>query len=127
KFWPSLAYLRLTAVTSTTVSDMLTTTAASAWRAISPVSSVTVWAPYWNDFLMGVRFTFFACSLPVPMTGLELSSATQAEAGDDVLVAVGILPLQVIEKLAPLVDQLEQATPRVVVFLVRPEMLGKLA
>jgi hypothetical protein len=29
----------------------LTTTAALAWRAISPVSMLRVWGPYWNDFL----------------------------------------------------------------------------
>jgi hypothetical protein len=34
------------AVTSTTVSAILTRTAPPAWRAISPVSSVTWWFPY---------------------------------------------------------------------------------
>src|SRR6056297_3520786 len=127
KFWPSAAYLRPTAVTSTTVSAMVTTTAASAWRAISPVSSVTVWAPYWNDFLMGVKFTFFAYCLPVPMTGLGMSSATQAETGNDFLVPPHVLPLQVIQKLATLVDQLEQTTPGMVVLLVGSEMLCEFA
>jgi hypothetical protein len=32
---------------------MLTITAPDACRAISPVSKVTVWLPYWKDFLIG--------------------------------------------------------------------------
>src|SRR5688500_7835195 len=53
--------LRPTQVTSTTVSSMVTSTAPSAWRAISPVSSVTWWRPKEKVFLMD--FTMGSCSL----------------------------------------------------------------
>ena len=45
----------LAAVTaaSTTVSSIVTRTAPCAWRAISPVSRVTWWAPYEKVFLVG--------------------------------------------------------------------------
>jgi hypothetical protein len=46
-----LAFFAATTVASTTVSAMLTTTAPLAWRAISPVSSVTVCEPHWNVFV----------------------------------------------------------------------------
>jgi hypothetical protein len=36
---------------------MLTITALH-WRAISPVSSVTVWSPYWKVFLIAVTGVF---------------------------------------------------------------------
>ena len=41
-----------TAVHSTTVPSQDTITAPPAWRAISPVSRVTVWLPYWKDLLI---------------------------------------------------------------------------
>ena len=37
---------------STTVPSHETITAPPAWRAISPVSRVTVWLPYWKDLLI---------------------------------------------------------------------------
>jgi hypothetical protein len=43
-----LAFFAPTTVASTTVSSMFTSTAPEAWRAISPVSSVTVWEPHWK-------------------------------------------------------------------------------
>src|ERR1700682_1649203 len=44
---------------------------------------------------------------------------------DQLAVTGRILGLQIIEQPPPLPDQLEQAAPRVVVFLVRFEMLGE--
>jgi hypothetical protein len=46
-----LASVRPTTVASTTVSSIFTSTAPPDWRAISPVSSVTVCAPYGNDLI----------------------------------------------------------------------------
>jgi hypothetical protein len=43
-----LGVLLATTVASTTVSSMLTSTAPAAWRAISPVSMVTVLSPHWK-------------------------------------------------------------------------------
>src|SRR5690606_30306441 len=102
---PGFTVLRPTAVTSTTVSDMRTMTAALAWRAIAPVSSVTVCFPNGSDFLKGV-----------------IGSATQAKTLDEVLVALLIGLLQVVEQLAALVDHHQQPTTRVVIFLVRGEV-----
>src|ERR1700730_190182 len=44
---------------------------------------------------------------------------------DELLVAVAVLRLEIVEQTAPLADQLEQAAPRVVVLLVRLEVLGE--
>src|ERR1700737_3854188 len=48
-----------------------------------------------------------------------------AEPFDQLLVALGVLGLQIVEEPPPLADQLEQAAPRVVVLLVGLEMLGQ--
>jgi hypothetical protein len=50
-----------------------------------------------------------------------------AEFGDDRLVALGIVFLQVVEQATALADQHEQATARAVIFLVRLEVLRQLA
>lgn len=42
------------------------------------------------------------------------------------MVALYVYPLEVIEKTSALRDHLEQAAPRMVVFLMRLEMLGQL-
>src|SRR5690606_26168865 len=47
----ALASVLATTVASTTVSSMLTSTAPVAWRAISPVSMVTVCGPHWKVLL----------------------------------------------------------------------------
>src|SRR5690606_14466654 len=46
---------------------------------------------------------------------------------DDRLVAVRILPLQIVEQATTLADDLQQTTPRVVVLLVGLEVLGEVA
>jgi hypothetical protein len=48
KSWPGLASFLATTVARTTVSSIETTTAPLDWRAISPVSRVTVCWPHWN-------------------------------------------------------------------------------
>jgi hypothetical protein len=50
-----------------------------------------------------------------------------AEFGNDGLVALGIVFLQVVEQATPLADQHEKAAARAVVFLVRLEVLRQLA
>ncbi|CCB67968.1 protein of unknown function [Hyphomicrobium sp. MC1] len=45
---------------------------------------------------------------------------------DDLLIAGVVLGLDVVKELAALADHLEQATARMVVFLVRLEVLGQL-
>ena len=51
---------------------------------------------------------------------------TQAEPVNDVLVAFGIVGLQVVQQATPLADQHEKAAARTVVFLVRFEVLRQL-
>src|SRR6185437_6297833 len=53
-------------------------------------------------------------------------SATQAETADQRLVALGVLALQVTEQAAAMVDHLQKATTRMMVLLVRLEMVGQL-
>src|SRR6476620_6140268 len=55
----------------------------------------------------------------------ERRSAAQSELGDDFLVARGIAVLQVVQQLASLGDQLEQAAPRRMVTLVGGEVLAQ--
>src|SRR4029078_4455794 len=52
--------------------------------------------------------------------------AAQAELLDEGAIALEILALQVVQEAAAPSDELEQATTRVVVVLVRPEVLGQL-
>src|SRR5690554_3311220 len=54
-------------------------------------------------------------------------SAAQAETRDDVLVALRRSVLQVVEKLAALIDHAQQAAARGVITLVSGEMLAELA
>jgi hypothetical protein len=53
--------------------------------------------------------------------------ATQAETIDDLVIALYVYALEVIEKTSALRDHLEQAAPRMIIFLMRLEMLGQLA
>src|SRR6185437_14180906 len=46
---------------------------------------------------------------------------------DQLCVAIGVFPLEIIEEPAALADQLQEATARVVVFRVRLEMFGEVA
>src|SRR3954471_8947643 len=113
---------------------MVTRTAPSAWRAISPVSSVTWWRPNWNVFLMD--FTMSSCSwrslhrrrglgkrAPPKTTnpararsrprgvfvGLWRPLLAQAEALDDRAVRLDFAALEVIQQAATLAHELEQA------------------
>src|SRR5262249_49863402 len=52
--------------------------------------------------------------------------AAQTEVVDQVLVAIEILALQVVEEAAALADHLEQAAARVVIFVVGLEVLGEM-
>src|SRR6185312_8433105 len=120
-----------TAVTSTTVSPMETRTAPSAWRASSPVSMVTVCGPYGNDLLT----TLTAQTSKVNREGEKQRprgeaaalgfSATESQAFDDFLVLLGLCGSEVIEELAALVDELDEAAARRVIALVRGEVLAQ--
>ena len=56
----------------------------------------------------------------------RLSSAADAELLDDALVPLLVLALHVVEELAALAHHLQEAAARVVVFLVRLEVLGQI-
>src|SRR6185312_15621953 len=125
--------LRPTQVTSTTVSSMVTSTAPSAWRAISPVSSVTVWRPKGNvfliDFIGGILWSVdrmparggnpesknpaSAGERPRGSRRPALSLLPQAEALDERAVALDVAALQVIEQAAALAHHLQQPAARV--------------
>ena len=51
---------------------------------------------------------------------------TQAETSDNFVIALNVYALEVIEKTSALRDHLEQTAPRMVIFLMRLEMLGQL-
>src|SRR6185437_6162661 len=53
-------------------------------------------------------------------------SATQAETADQRLIALGVLALEITEQATASVDHLQETTTRMMVFLVRLEMLGQL-
>jgi hypothetical protein len=55
------------------------------------------------------------------------SLLADAELGNDALIALGIVFLEVVEQATPLADQHEKSAARAVVFLVRLEVLGQLA
>lgn len=55
-----------------------------------------------------------------------LRLAAQAEAADQFVVLLDVPAFEVIEQAASLRDHLEQSAPRVVIFLVRFEVLGEL-
>src|SRR5690606_4981380 len=55
------------------------------------------------------------------------ASAAQPQPFDQLLVTVAILALEVVQQLAALIDQLQQATTGVMVGLVLVEVLGQLA
>ena len=50
-----------------------------------------------------------------------------AQAANQIGVALGVLALQVVQQAAALADQLEQAAARVMIFRVRLEVLGEIA
>src|SRR5690606_8162754 len=124
---------------------MFTTTDPEAWRAISPVSMVTVLPPHWKVFFAisntSIPFNIaraispaarFACQQSKTRNpqgllagfGSVLSTA-QTESFDQRLVARRARSLQVVEQLAAPADHLQQAAARMVVFRVRLEVVGQ--
>src|SRR5579863_10243435 len=97
---------------------MVTRTAPSAWRAISPVSSVTVWSPYWKLLRYTVTWKP-SCS------AVSGRSAAQAETLDERLVALLIRLLEVIQQLAALVHHLQQPTTGVMILLMIVEVIAQ--
>src|SRR5262249_23241175 len=53
------------------------------------------------------------------------TSAADTQFVDDHAVALGILPLEVLQQAATLADQLQQAAARMVIFLVQLEVIGQ--
>ena len=51
---------------------------------------------------------------------------TQPETADDLVIALYVYALEVIEKTSALRDHLEQAAPRMIILLMGLEMLGQL-
>ena len=52
--------------------------------------------------------------------------AAQAETVNQVMIGFDIATLQIIEQTSALRDHLEQAAPRMIIFLVRSEMIGQI-
>src|SRR4029077_20850940 len=132
---------------------MVTSTAPSAWRAISPVSSVTWWRPNENVFL--IDFTLSSCDgrcaarcrgpsrglregrPPKRKTPRALARSTrgscssgasllaQAEALDERAVGLDVAALEVIEEAAARAHHLEQAAARMEILDVRLEVVGE--
>jgi len=50
----------------------------------------------------------------------------QAEPGDDIFIALGIVGFQIVEQATPLADQHEKSTARAVIFQVRFEVFRQL-
>ena len=63
------------------------------------------------------------CHLQTPPTGSNLLS--QTETTNQLVIATDVNALQIVEHAAALADHLKQAAPRVIVFLVRLEMIGQ--
>ena len=67
-------------------------------------------------------------SNPARVPGCQVGarpSPPEAELGDDRPVPVDVSPLQIVQKAAPLADQLEQPAPRVVIMGMRFQMVGE--
>src|SRR5688500_16487950 len=128
---------------------MLTTTAPSACRAMTPVSMVTSCAPYLNVLLaltfsvpyknragdsakrrkpVAARGNGMPQKLRAGDSGSEqiIGLAPQAQAADQFLIAGLVRLLQVFQQLTPLIDHLQQTAPRVVVLLVTSKVVGEL-
>jgi hypothetical protein len=61
---------------------------------------------------------------PAPSAGPALPA--QAQFLDEVSVALHVSPLKVVQKPAALADELQKPSTRVVIFLVRPQVLGEI-
>src|SRR5579872_6743841 len=85
---------------------------------------------HWVPHLRWVPHPSFACSSRKRvgiLTPRAKRLLADAEFGNDRLIPLGIVFLQVVEQATPLADQHEQAAARAVVFLVRLEVLRQLA
>src|SRR6185503_15959740 len=129
---------------------MVTRHAPSAWRAISPVSRVTVCCPKGNDFLIdftfcpvrgagirphrrrprkcwrGPKTTNPARSSPEPrgvVSSGKRSLLAQAEALDERAVGLDVGALEVVEQAAPLAHELEQPPARMEILGMRFEVI----
>src|SRR5581483_2531106 len=147
---PSRASVRPCAVPSTTVCPLETTTAPSACFASFPVSNRISRPPISTDTETGTPAGCSASTMLISLysstvlvkggdwvnavvAGARPSStlqgfpelAAEAELLDEGAVALEILALQVVQEPAAATDQLEQATTRVVVVLVRAQVLGQ--
>src|SRR5690606_20725973 len=124
---------------------MFTTTDPEAWRAISPVSMVTVLPPHWQVFF-AIPTTSMPCNMAcatsptarfacqqsktrIPQGSLagfgSVLSTAQTEPLDQRLVTRRVGSLQVVEQLAASADHLQQAAARMVVFRMRLEVVGQ--
>src|SRR5579884_1105386 len=148
---PSRASVRPWAVPRTTVCPLETTTAPSACFASFPVSNVISRPPISTDTETGTPAGCSASTMlmlsPIPPLcfvkgggssqpfrrarsnfhppGLLRELAAEAELLDEGAVALEVRPLQVVQEPAAATDQLEQAATRVVVVLVRAQVLGQ--
>ena len=119
---------------------MDTLTAPSAWRAISPVSMVTVWGPYGNDLLTALKLQSSnlenggrknkgrsrgaaALAQPLEWRNHLTASATKPQSLDELLVLLWLGRFQVIEELAALVHELDEPAPRGMIALVCGKVL----
>src|SRR5215475_11068661 len=148
---PSRASVRPCAVPRTTVCPLDTTTAPSACLASFPVSKVMSRPPIStvtdtgtpagcsaSTMLISVLFLHCACegwrlgqrpslwALAQAPPFLVLELAAEAELLDEGAIALEIFPLQVVQEPAAATDELEQPATRVVIVLMRPEMLREL-
>src|SRR5581483_2784191 len=135
------------------VSPIETRTAPSACRAISPASIVMLWGPYGKDLLTTLKLrssngewvrntTRAARAGRRPSWSVEcgrkargqkgsthashllpLDSAAKSQALDELLVLLRLGRFQVIEELAPLVDELHEPASGRMIALVRGKML----
>src|SRR5690606_6741868 len=80
---------------------------------------VTVWSPYWKLFVA----TGFTRTQPSMVNKEPLLAQTKPL--DEALITLQIRPLQVIQQLAALADQPQQALAGVVVLLVGLEVVGQ--
>src|SRR5213080_3514052 len=122
---PSRASVRPCAVPSTTVCPLETTTAPSACFASFPVSNVISRPPISTATETG---TPAGCSASTMVISLLFLHCAFVKGGDWVsvdegAVALEVLPLQVVQEPAAPADELQEPAARVVVVLVRPEVL----
>src|SRR5215212_3842665 len=143
---PSRASIRPCAVASTIVSPDRTTTAPSACLASFPVSNVSSRPPIsteteaWRSVAIAICFLHSpiredgglsqrlggARSNFHPLFRPERRLPAEPQLLDEGSVSLEVCPLQVVQEPPPASDELQEAAARVVVVLVRPQMLRQL-